>query len=115
MKNQFRPNDILVRYGSDEFIACMANVTGPAQIEDKALNLIDEIDRMLFECGCRKAEDATGAGSAESAGLTIGIVWADKPAIAQDMFVQADAALYDAKRAGKNRFEITRNMGIANG
>ena len=115
IKNQFRPNDILVRYGSDEFIACMANVTGPAQIEDKALNLIDEIDRMLFECGCRKAEDAVGAGSAESAGLTIGIVWADKPAVAQDMFAQADAALYDAKRAGKNRFEITRNMGIANG
>jgi PleD family two-component response regulator len=28
------------------------------------------------------------------------------------MFVQADSALYDAKRAGKNRFEITRNMGI---
>lgn len=113
IRNQFRPSDILVRYGGDEFIAFMADVTGPAQIEDKALNLIDEIDRMLFECGCRKSSDTNVSEFENAPGLSIGIVWADKPAVAQDMFAQADAALYDAKRAGKNRFEITRNMGIA--
>lgn len=114
IRNQFRPSDILVRYGGDEFIAFMANVTGPAQIEDKALNLINEVDRMLFECGCRKTAGSDVSEFENATGLSIGIVWADKPAIASDMFVQADSALYDAKRAGKNRFEITRNMGIAN-
>ncbi|MBR3082894.1 MAG: diguanylate cyclase, partial [Clostridiales bacterium] len=73
----------------------------------------DEIDRMLFECGCRKSSDTNVSEFENAPGLSIGIVWADKPAVAQDMFAQADAALYDAKRAGKNRFEITRNMGIA--
>jgi PleD family two-component response regulator len=67
---------------------------------------------MLFECGCRKKETSTGSVPSDSTGVSIGIVWADKPAVASDMFVQADSALYDAKRAGKNRFEITRNMGI---
>ena len=112
IRNQFRPSDVLVRYGGDEFIACMANVTGPAQIEDKALNLISEVDKMLFECGCRKTADSDVSEFENSPGLSIGIVWADKPAVAADMFVQADAALYDAKRSGKNRFEITRNMGV---
>ena len=114
IRNQFRPKDILVRYGGDEFIAFMTNVTGPAQIEDKALNLIEEVDKMLFECGCRKTGTSSDPVPSDSTGISVGIVWADKPAVASDMFVQADSALYDAKRAGKNRFEITRNMGIAN-
>lgn len=112
MRTQFRPSDILVRYGGDEFIAFMTNVGGPAQIEDKAMNLIEAVDKMLFECGCRKTGDITATASADSTGISIGIVWTDKPAVASEMFVQADSALYDAKRAGKNRFEITRNMGI---
>ena len=112
IRNQFRPSDVLVRYGSDEFIAFMANVTGPAQIEDKALNLIGEVDKMLFECGCRKAPDSDVSEFENAPGLSIGIVWADKPSVAADMFAQADSALYDAKRSGKNKFEITRSMGV---
>ena len=112
IRTQFRPDDVLIRYGGDEFIAFMADVAGPAQIEDKAQNLIDAVDTMLFECGCRKTGYVPGTGASDSTGISIGIVWTDKPAVATEMFVQADSALYDAKRAGKNRFEITRNMGI---
>ena len=88
MRTQFRPSDILVRYGGDEFIAFMTNVGGPAQIEDKAMNLIEAIDKMLFECGCRKTGDINAIASSESTGLSIGIVWTDKPAVASELFVQ---------------------------
>ena len=109
----------LIEGRADTVAACVKELEpyvigrDPAQIEDKALNLISEVDRMLFECGCRKTAGSDVSEFENATGLSIGIVWADKPAIASDMFVQADSALYDAKRAGKNRFEITRNMGTA--
>lgn len=112
LRTQFRPKDILTRYGGDEFIAFMADVSGPAQIEDKARSLIEAIDAMLFDNGCRKTSD-TDTNALDSTGISIGIVWTDKAAAASKMFVQADAAMYDAKHLGRNRFEITRNMGLA--
>ena len=111
IKAQFRPKDILARYGGDEFIAFMADVSGPAQIEDKARGLIEAVDAMLFDSGCRKTSE-TDTNAPDSTGISIGIVWTDKAAAASKMFVQADAAMYDAKHLGKNRFEITRNMGL---
>ena len=112
LKAQFRPSDILVRYGGDEFIAFMADVSGPAQIEDKARSIIEAVDNMLFESGCRKTGFDPSNETRDTSGISIGIVWTDKHANSSKMFVQADSALYDAKHMGKNRFEITRNMGI---
>lgn len=113
IRKQFRPGDIMIRYGGDEFIAFMTNVSGPAQIEDKAWSIIEAVDNMLCESGCRKTGFDQTNDYSDLTGISIGIVWTDKSADAQQMFVQADNALYDAKRGGKNRFEITRNMGIA--
>lgn len=113
IRKQFRPGDILIRYGGDEFIAFMTNVSGPAQIEDKAWSIIEAVDNMLSESGCRRYAFDTSSDIADLTGISIGIVWTDKSADASKMFAQADSALYDAKRAGKNRFEITRNMGFA--
>ena len=112
IRRQFRPGDVLVRYGGDEFIAFMANVSGPAQIEDKAWSIIEAVDNMLCESGCRKTGFDQSNSRSDLTGISIGIVWTDKSADASKMFAQADSALYDAKRAGKNRFEITRNMGF---
>ena len=113
IRKQFRPGDVLSRYGGDEFIAFMTNVSGPAQIEDKAWSIIEAVDNMLCEAGCRKTGFDPASGQSDQTGISIGIVWTDKSADASKMFAQADSALYDAKRAGKNRFEITRNMGFA--
>ena len=113
IRKQFRPGDVLSRYGGDEFIAFMTNVSGPAQIEDKAWSIIEAVDNMLCEAGCRKTGFDQASGQPDQTGISIGIVWTDKSADASKMFAQADSALYDAKRAGKNRFEITRNMGFA--
>ena len=113
IRKQFRPGDILARYGGDEFIAFMTDVSGPAQIEDKAWSIIEAVDNMLCEAGCRKTSFDPASEYSDLTGISIGIVWTDKSADASGMFVQADSALYDAKRAGKNRFEITRNMGFA--
>ena len=112
IRKQFRPGDVLIRYGGDEFIAFMTNVSGPAQIEDKAWNIIEAADNMLCESGCRKTGFDPVSEESNQTGVSIGIVWTDKSADASKMFAQADSALYDAKRAGKNRFEITRNMGF---
>ena len=113
IRKQFRPGDVLIRYGGDEFIAFMTNVSGPAQIEDKAWNIIEAADTMLCASGCRKTGFDSSSDQPDQTGISIGIVWTDKSADASKMFAQADSALYDAKRAGKNRFEITRNMGFA--
>lgn len=93
IKKGFRGTDIVGRIGGDEFFALMKNVPNTEAAERKAQNLLNAVQRV-----CSAYPDIPLSGS-------IGISLYPKNAdTLEELYEKADAALYDAKRNGKNRF-----------
>ncbi len=93
LRNQFRPNDELVRYGGDEFAVLLPGVD-----TEKALVVADRVREAV--CG------TTGDGSDSLIKIPIKISMGVADLCAQgslDTLIRnADAALYRAKHAGRN-------------
>ncbi|MBJ6981742.1 sensor domain-containing diguanylate cyclase [Luteimonas sp. MC1572] len=89
-----RETDLVARLGGDEFVIL---------IEDAAPGAAETI--------ARKVVDAT-AGAIDASGTlltvttSIGIAYAQRPTAAAKLMAMADAALYEAKKAGRNRYEV---------
>ena len=94
LKRVARRTDTVARFGGDEFVMLC-----PALREDDDLRLIvDRIMRALgtrFTCGDIQVQGSLGAVSTR-----------DPMADPAELLQQADFAMYAAKRAGRNRFEI---------
>lgn len=90
LKNNFRPDDYIFRIGGDEFVVLMSHVDERARrlIENK----IVQINRELGD-----TDDGLPRISI-SCGVSIGKTVRDP----QDMFREADAALYHVKKNGRN-------------
>ena len=99
MRKRLRAGDILVRYGGEEFLVILPD-TGPVNAMKVAEDLRLRIERLkLIECG--KVICAT-----VSLGVTsVAGNFPDKP---EDLVNQADRALYEAKRSGRNRTHLFR-------
>ncbi len=92
LRQRLRISDILGRFGGDEFVVVMPDTDGAA-----AADKMDEI-RKNFAA----VEHDTGEGSF-SATLSCGV--ADYPSVVTgpELIAAADEALYEGKRAGRNR------------
>lgn len=93
--DEIRVSDIAARYGGEEFSVIMVN-TGRAEAEDAAERLRGKVERHAFP-----DEDIQPTGD-----LTVSVGIATYPRDAddyQELVEAADAALYEAKRQGKNR------------
>ena len=91
-----RETDTVVRMGGDEFIVLLAEVTAPENVTTVAEKIIQVVGQpvMLPEGEAR-------------VGVSIGIVVAHGDGVTGESLMQeADAAMYEAKRAGKNRFIV---------
>jgi diguanylate cyclase (GGDEF)-like protein len=105
IKTQLRNNDVLARYGGEEFVALLTNIDG-----DKAFEIAERI-RKTVETLVIKYQD-TSISITVSIGLSTHIP--DKMSLtkADDAVIRlikaADAALYKAKRNGRNRVEINK-------
>ncbi|CAO4167269.1 sensor domain-containing diguanylate cyclase [Methylorubrum populi] len=86
-----RPQDLAARVGGEEFAVLMpgTNRAGAARVAER-------IHRAVAGFGLPSAGIASG-GLSVSIGLAIG------RGTAEDLYVRADAALYDAKRSGRNQ------------
>lgn len=85
-QGRLRETDILGRLGGDEFAVVLADVD-----RDGALTLATELQRLLAEPSLRPA---TGA--------SIGVACFDgSERLAEDLMVEADQALFEAKEAGR--------------
>jgi diguanylate cyclase (GGDEF)-like protein/hemerythrin-like metal-binding protein len=89
-----RSGDFVARLGGDEFIVLLDDVRELAEVAAFVQRLMDAVGRpfvlgdQTFTVGC-----SVGAALSPSDGVT-----------AEVLLAQADAAMYAAKRAGKNRF-----------
>ena len=92
----FRPADLASRYGGEEFAVIM-----PATDLDGALRVADRIREAVVDLGLPHAASPSDHRVTLSVGAASAI-----PAIGQtpaDLLAAADAALYRAKHAGRNR------------
>ena len=89
MRTLFRQDDILTRFGGDEFIVYMRNAQTEEAMVKKASTLIESINGITLKDGSRM-------------GCSIGATLTDGTESFGTVFERIDAAVYLAKTAGKN-------------
>ena len=96
ISKQFRNCDVVGRMGADEYIAFMSDVPDPDVLTIKADNIASSI---------RKLSNESGVYS--NITVSIGISFYPKDGNTyEELFQKADAALYEAKKAGKGRYQV---------
>jgi diguanylate cyclase (GGDEF)-like protein len=93
MRRRLRVTDVLARLGGDEF-AVLVPRGGPPQAQAVASALLEEIR------SARLGSDAAAVRITAS----IGIATFEHRAGMSDILVDADLAMYEAKRSGRDRF-----------
>ncbi len=97
LQRSVRSSDVVARVGGDEFVIFLS-----AQTDESYLRLI--ADRLIGEVGLlgRRAH-----GGQFAIGLSVGISrWPDVVSSANNLLLSADAAMYFAKRNGRNRYQV---------
>lgn len=92
-----RASDTLGRLGGDEFLAIL-----PATTAEGALQVAEKLRKELA-----RPYDVAGSGTGVSASLGVAL-YPDHGTDADTLLRAADAALYEAKRDGKNRTQLAR-------
>ncbi|MEG0272412.1 MAG: GGDEF domain-containing protein [Hydrogenoanaerobacterium sp.] len=95
MKNVFRSEDILCRWGGDEFMVFMKNITDEMVVESRA-------ERLRI-----KMEDCKINGQVIPVTVSAGIAIAVGSSTLDEMFKKADEMLYKAKTGGRNHCVVT--------
>lgn len=98
MESHSRSEDILCRYGGEEFVLFMMN-TRQEKLQQRAESLRNGVPQLKIEHEQRPIGPIT---------LSIGLaVFPDNGDNLPAVLRAADAALYDAKRAGRNRVVVS--------
>jgi len=98
LKALFRSTDMLCRLGGDEFAVLVKEIGGGAALEDKAREIVGTIFSTLDN----------GAGQL-SLSVSVGGAFFDRQGNIQELYRNADRALYDAKGRGKNRYMVHKD------
>jgi diguanylate cyclase (GGDEF)-like protein len=93
-----RPADLAARYGGEEFAVLLPQTDGPS-----AVDVAERIRRAILELGMPHA-GVTEAVASVSIGVASMVP--NREATSSMLIAAADAALYDAKRAGRNRTSV---------
>ena len=86
---RMRKVDVLFRSGGEEFVLLLAGATFP-----DALSVAEDIRRVVHDAGLVPGQPVS---------ISVGVVELAHDQSAEQWFAEADAALYRAKRAGRNR------------
>ena len=89
----FRKSDVVGRIGGDEFFALMRNVADINEAKNKAQELLLAIQKVCL--------DYPQVGISGSIGISL---YPEDGKTLNDLYAQADSALYEAKHKGKNQF-----------
>lgn len=93
LKHQFRPHDVLVRYGGDEFAVLLPGID-----EETALSVADRVRTAV----CGDTTDSSDSLIKIPIKISMGVATLDGPGSLESLIRAADAALYRAKHAGRN-------------
>jgi len=93
LKQQFRPHDVLVRYGGDEFAVLLPGID-----EETALSVADRVRTAV----CGDTTDSSDSLIQIPIKISMGVAALDCPGSLESLVRAADDALYRAKRAGRN-------------
>jgi two-component system cell cycle response regulator len=93
LRTHLRQSDLLARFGGEEFIVIIGALSDPDVAMTVAEKLRTAIEAMVVAPGVKVT-------------ASIGVAIATAPAVAASLIDQADAALYHAKRAGRNQVTL---------
>lgn len=101
VKKLFREGDIIGRIGGDEFVVFMKNIKNPSIALEKAAEICTTI-----------RESYRQKGKVYNISSSIGISYYNQHGTTyQELYEKADAALYNSKEKGKNRYSLhSENM-----
>jgi diguanylate cyclase (GGDEF)-like protein len=91
-----RPTDTVARYGGEEFLVVLPAIEDPAELDTVAARLGADIAGLRLTAGDAAVPVTISIGGA--------IVAAGSSVSADTLIAQADASLYHAKEAGRNRY-----------
>jgi diguanylate cyclase (GGDEF)-like protein/PAS domain S-box-containing protein len=96
LKENVRKNDTVARLGGDEFVILLPEISGSDQVKNLAVRLL-----LAFQKPMRVA------GHELPVHLSLGIaIFPDDGQSFEELLKHADAAMYEAKKNGRNRFEL---------
>jgi len=101
LRTVVRDHDRLARFGGDEFVVLLEDVSGTDDAERVAQRVLDTFDQPFVLAG-----GAVALPVSASVGVAI-----SSSATVDGLLRDADIAMYRAKRAGKNRFELITSSG----
>jgi two-component system, cell cycle response regulator len=110
LKMIIRDSDFLARFGGDEFIIILPNIT-----HERTVNVVEKIEKMIrakkgFETEIsQKLEKEVKIPDKKKLSCSIGIFeYTNRTQITsvEDLLSKADKALYKAKNEGKNRYSF---------
>ncbi|MFF5225473.1 diguanylate cyclase [Dactylosporangium sp. NPDC000521] len=90
IRRSLRTGDVAARFGGDEFVVLVAEVAAPEQL-----------DRIADRLKASIAAPCTVAGRAVRVGVSIGCTPCGDRTSADEILSAADAAMYQAKTAGR--------------
>ncbi len=93
LRCQFRPDDLLVRYGGDEFAVLLPQVG-----EERAVTIANRVRSAV----CGETEDSEDSLIQIPIRISMGVAAVNGSATLDSLIRSADAALYRAKRSGRN-------------
>lgn len=97
IKELFRENDIIGRFGGDEFIIFMKNISSQEIALERANAIVSAIAKKFVN----KYKHVNVTAS-------VGVAFTNKPMSEDKLFVMADQALYRAKNSGKNKISYAK-------
>jgi diguanylate cyclase (GGDEF)-like protein len=94
----FRSNDYVCRIGGDEFAVIMTNAT--PDLRDVIAHKIDKVAAFLHDT----------SNGLPSVNISVGVAFGNPQSTEDGLFKEADTALYDTKRRGRNGYTFANEL-----
>jgi diguanylate cyclase (GGDEF)-like protein len=106
-EGSLRPSDVVARYGGEEFAAVLPSVS-----LERAVAIAERVRQAVFDLNLPNRQAPVGRVTISVGAATV----STHAATSRELVEAADAALYTAKRSGRNRVSaITAEMVLAAG